>query len=160
MNVRKKWFGGRGTGRAQGDSTADPIGTCRRSPDGEWLAIMWPSRPSPYIWAVTDYVGSVGFEPADRVAHWPIVGAAPGSPAAGMSLTPHPAPPRVEENRLTVTSAPPPEDGAVCANTQCQHAYAEHRGGISRTKCVHAGDDRPCLCPRFYVEARGVGALL
>lgn len=152
MGKGKKWFGGRGTGRTQGDPTADAIGTVRRSPDGEWLAIMWPSRPSPYTWAVTDYVGSTGYEAPDRIAHWPLVGAVPCSPAAGMSLMPHPAPPRMEQNRLTVTSAPPPEDGALCKN--CQHPYADHRGGLAHTKCVQVGDTPPCICPRFYVDTK------
>lgn len=152
MVGRKKWFGGRGDGRKHGDASADAIGTTRRSPDGEWLAIMWPSRPHPYCWAVTDYVGAVGFEPPDRVAHWPIVGAVPFSPAAGMNLTPHPAPPRIEKNRMMVTSAPAPDDGALCAN--CQHPYAAHKGGLSNTKCVHRGDQPFCLCPRFYVDAK------
>lgn len=150
-----KWFGGRGTGRKQGDPTADAIGTVRRSPDGEWLAIMWPSRPSPYLWAITDYVGSAGYETPDRIAHWPIAGAVPFSPAAGMSLMPHPAPPRVEQGRVVVTSAPPPEDGTLCANTQCGHPYAEHTKGISRTKCSNGGHGGAfCACPRFYVDQR------
>lgn len=87
--ARAKWFGGKGTGKPQGDATTDPIGTVRQAPDGEWIAIMWPSRPSPHVWAVTDYAGSVGYEKPERVAHWPIVGAVPCSPAAGMELKPH-----------------------------------------------------------------------
>lgn len=144
-----KWFGGRGTGRTQGDPTADLIGTVRRSPDGEWLAIMWPSRPHPYLWAVTDYVGSAGYETPERIGHWPIAGAVPFSPAAGMSLMPHPAPPRVDKDRVAVSS-PPPEDGALCANAQCGHAYSGHGGGISRARCSEKG----CQCPRFYVDQR------
>jgi hypothetical protein len=149
MGLGKKWFGGKGNGQNFGDATSDPIGTCRRSPDGEWMAIMWPSRPSPYSWAVTDYVGSTGFETPKRVAHWPIVGAAPGSPAAGRNLTPHPAPPRVER-RQTVTNAPTPDDDALCANRGCGHAYADHRGGLTRTRCVQP--PRLCLCQRFHVD--------
>jgi hypothetical protein len=92
--MSKKWFGGKGTGRPEGNAANDPIGTVRRAPDGEWIAIMWPSRPHPSTWAVTDYHGSVGYERPERIAHWPIVGAVPCSPAAGMALNPHkPDPP-------------------------------------------------------------------
>ena len=147
--MKSKWFGGRGDGRKYGDATADAIGTVRRSPDGEWIAIMWPSRPHPYTWAVSDYVGAAGYEPPDRVAHWPIVGAVPFSPAAGMSLTPHPAPPRRERKPKMVAGIVPADD-AVCANTQCRHRYAEHRGGISGSRCVT--DPAQCTCPHFYVE--------
>lgn len=84
MSERKPQFGG--PGRKQGDSTADPMGTVRRSPDGYWLAIMWPSPPSADSWHVIDYYGSGGYERPERVAHWPVIGSVPGSPAAGMSL--------------------------------------------------------------------------
>lgn len=143
--VGRKPFGGKG--RKQGDSTSDPIGTCRRSPDGEWMAIMWPSRPSPYMWAVTDYVGSAGYETPERVAHWPIVGAAPGSPAAGMSLTPHPAPPRPESERKRLEGI---DEDAECFNPQCGHKAKDHRGGIAMARCV--ADPATCSCPHFYVR--------
>jgi len=101
--VSKKWFGGKGTGRPEGDAANDPIGTVRQAPDGQWIAIMWPSRPSPHTWAVTDYIGSVGYEKPERIAHWPIVGAVPCSPAAGMELVPHPQdpPPRRHVNIIS-----------------------------------------------------------
>lgn len=89
MTRTPKWFGGKGGGIRLGDSATDPIGTVRRAPNDEWIAIMWPSRPSLHTWAVTDYVGPVGYETPDRVAHWPIVGAVPSSPAAGTPLKPH-----------------------------------------------------------------------
>lgn len=90
MSIRKQQFGG--GGRKQGNSAADPMGTVRRSPDGYWLAIMWPSPPHPASWHVIDYYGSAGYERPERVAHWPVIGAVPGSPAAGMELRrPEPA---------------------------------------------------------------------
>lgn len=97
-----KWFGGEGTGQPQGDATSDPIGTVRRAPDGRWIAIMWPSRPHPAPWAVTDHAGSVGYEKPERIAHWPIVGAVPFTPAAGMKLKPHPQKRNAKQRGLTV----------------------------------------------------------
>jgi hypothetical protein len=64
----------------------DQIGTARRSPNGTRLAILWPSPPHPARWMVTDRWGSTGYETDDAVADWPIVGAVPCSPAAGMDL--------------------------------------------------------------------------
>ncbi|MBP2331256.1 hypothetical protein JOF56_011641 [Kibdelosporangium banguiense] len=90
MTARKpKWFGGKGTRQPIGDASNDPIGTVRRSPDGRWIAIMWPSRPHPSTWAITDYAGAAGYEKPERIAHWPIVGSVPCSPAAGMPLNRH-----------------------------------------------------------------------
>lgn len=84
-----KWFGGKGVGQPVGDAANDPIGTVRLAPDGDWLAIMWPSRPHPHTWAVTDYHGAAGYEKPERIAHWPIVGSVPCSPAAGLPLKSH-----------------------------------------------------------------------
>jgi hypothetical protein len=81
---RKKMFGG--NGKPQGDAEQDPIGTVRRSPDGSMLAVKWPSPPSKRSWGVTDWVGSLGYELPERIVHWPIVGAVPFSPAAGVPL--------------------------------------------------------------------------
>lgn len=67
---------------------SDLIGTVRRHPDGTVLAVLWPSPPHPNRWMVTDQWGSLGYERNRAVATWPIVGAVPCSPAAGMSLTP------------------------------------------------------------------------
>lgn len=83
MVKRKPMFGG--NGKPQGDAI-DPHGTVRRSPDKTMLAIAWPSPPSPALWWVSDAFGSLGYELPLRVAHWPIVGAVPCSPAAGMEL--------------------------------------------------------------------------
>lgn len=85
MSTRQ--FGG--NGQIQGDSAKDKMGTVRRSPDGSFLAVMWPSPPHPKSWHVIDRHGSVGYEKPDRVTHWPIIGAVPGSPAAGMELSEH-----------------------------------------------------------------------
>jgi hypothetical protein len=84
MAVAKPKFGG--NGRPQGDARNDRMGTVRKSPDGRMLAICWPSPPSPAVWWVTDATGSVGYEKPSRVSHWPVVGAVPCSPAAGMEL--------------------------------------------------------------------------
>lgn len=81
MTDSKKPFGG--SGRKQGDAANDLTGTVRRSPDGTLLAVMWPSPPSPHTWAVMSHYGSDGYEKPERVAHWPVIGAVPGSPAAG-----------------------------------------------------------------------------
>jgi hypothetical protein len=67
---------------------SDLMGTVRRHPDGTVLAVLWPSPPHPARWMVTDEWGSLGYERNRAVATWPIVGAVPFSPAAGMSLTP------------------------------------------------------------------------
>lgn len=77
-------FGGRGL--VQGHPVEDPVGTVRRSPDGLWLAICLPSPPHPARWTVQDRTGAGGHEVDARVAHWPIVGAVPWSPAAGVPL--------------------------------------------------------------------------
>lgn len=82
MSTKK--FGG--PGRSQGNAATDPMGTVRRSPDGVFLAVMWPSPPHPHSWHVIDHCGSVGYEAPGRVTHWPVIGATPGSPAAGMTL--------------------------------------------------------------------------
>lgn len=89
MAERKKPFGGRG--RKQGDPAGDPMGTVRRSPDQTMLAIHWPSPPSAYSWHATDRHGSLGYEKPERIAHWPVTGSVPGTPAAGMELQPHAA---------------------------------------------------------------------
>ncbi len=138
-----------GSGRAQGDPEGDLIGAVRRSPDGHYIAVKWPSPPSKAVWMVSDYVGSTGYEESWRVAHWPVVGAMPFSPAAGMSLVPIPAPPRGGRERTSPTT-PPPDDGALCANPMCTHAYAGHSGGLSGARC----SVKTCGCPRFYVEQR------
>jgi len=82
---RKPPFGG-GPKRPQGNATEDVMGTVRRSPDGSMLAMHWPSRPHPADWMVADRHGSCGYEKLERIAHWPVIGAVPGSPAAGMEL--------------------------------------------------------------------------
>lgn len=132
-------FGGRGP--IQGDASKDPMGMVRKAPNCEYIAIMWPSPPSKAVWWVMDYVGSVGYETPDRVAHWPVIGAVPGTPAAGMGLTPHPAIPR-EEKR------PPVPAAQLCANPDCHHEAGGHTGGISGHRCT----DKGCQCPRFYIE--------
>jgi hypothetical protein len=138
-----------GSGRKQGDPEADLIGTVRRAPNGEYIAIKWPSPPHAACWAVVDYVGSVGYETSATVAHWPVGGAVPYTPAAGMALLPHPAPPRSARARASLAT-PPPEDGAECANSSCSHPYAGHDSGLSGARC----SERGCVCPRFYVEQR------
>lgn len=67
---------------------ADLLGPVRRKPNGLMLAVLWPSPPSPDRWMVTDRWGSCGYETDEAVADWPVVGAVPFSPAAGMSLDP------------------------------------------------------------------------
>ena len=84
MSTKKERFGG--AGRKTGNAATDPLGAVRRSPDGTMIAIMWPFPPHPCMWAVTDYRGSLGYEKPERVAHWPVVGAVPWSPAAGVEL--------------------------------------------------------------------------
>lgn len=74
-----------GNGNRQGDATADPMGTVRRSPSETMLAVLWPSDPHPARWMVSDGQ-SLGYEKPERVAHWPVIGAVPGTPAAGMEL--------------------------------------------------------------------------
>jgi hypothetical protein len=76
------------------DPAADLIGAVRRSPNGTRLAILWPSPPHPARWMVTDRWGSTGYETDESVADWPIVGAVPYSPAAGMELAEIPTPAR------------------------------------------------------------------
>ena len=71
----------------------DLIGSVRRNPAGTMLAVLWPSPPHPSRWMVTDRWGSCGYEPDATVATWPVVGAVPFSPAAGMELN-APAPKR------------------------------------------------------------------
>ena len=70
---------------------SDLIGAVRRSPNGTCLAVLWPSPPHPARWMVTDRWGSTGYETDERVADWPLVGAVPYSPAAGMELAEIPA---------------------------------------------------------------------
>jgi hypothetical protein len=84
MSLRKPMFGG--NGKPQGDAATDLMGTVRKSPDGTMLAICWPSPPVSWTWAVSDCYGAVGYEKPERVQHWPVVGAVPCSPAAGMEL--------------------------------------------------------------------------
>lgn len=64
----------------------DLLGSVRRNPEGTVLAVLWPSPPHPHRWMVTDQWGSCGYESDERVAKWPVVGAVPFSPAAGVSL--------------------------------------------------------------------------
>jgi hypothetical protein len=78
-------FGG-GKGKPQGDVSKDLMGTVRRAPDMTMLAVLWPSDPHPCRWMVTDHAGSLGYEMPERVAHWHVIGAVPGTPAAGMVL--------------------------------------------------------------------------
>lgn len=68
-------------------TSTELLGTVRRSPNGTRLAILWPSPPHPARWMVTDRWGSTGYETDETVAGWPVVGAVPYSPAAGMELT-------------------------------------------------------------------------
>ncbi|MFE1362613.1 hypothetical protein, partial [Streptomyces harbinensis] len=65
----------------------DLLGTVRRSPDGQFLAILWPSARDPYRWITTASWTATGYETDETVATWPVVGAVPGSPAAGQPLT-------------------------------------------------------------------------
>ena len=85
MTARKPKFGG--NGKPQGNAATDILGTVRKSPDGTMLAICWPSPPHPADWLTTDAHGSLGYEKPERIARWPVVGAIPCSPAAGMALT-------------------------------------------------------------------------
>lgn len=62
------------------------LGTVRRKPNGCVLAVLWPSPPSANRWMVTDKWGSCGYETDEAVKDWPVVGAVPFSPAAGMEL--------------------------------------------------------------------------
>lgn len=87
---KKTKFGG--PGRKSGDPVLDLVGAVRRSPDGTMLAIHWPSPPSLHRWAVADHHGSLGYETPDRIAHWPVIGAVPGTPAAGQYLATQPMP--------------------------------------------------------------------
>ncbi|MGW0312075.1 hypothetical protein [Streptomyces flavidovirens] len=64
----------------------DLLGSVRRNPEGTVLAVLWPSPPHPARWMVTDKWGSAGYETDARVASWPVVGAVPFSPAAGVEL--------------------------------------------------------------------------
>jgi hypothetical protein len=64
----------------------DLLGTVRRNLNGTMLAVLWPSPPHPHRWMVTDRWGSCGYESDAKVADWPVVGAVPFSPAAGMEL--------------------------------------------------------------------------
>jgi hypothetical protein len=66
--------------------STDLTGTVRLSPNGRSLAVLWPSPPHANRWIVTDQWGSTGYETDARVADWPVVGAVPYSPAAGMAL--------------------------------------------------------------------------
>jgi hypothetical protein len=75
------------------DPAADLIGAVRRSPNGTRLAVLWPSPPHPARWMVTDRWGSTGYEADAVVADWPVVGAVPCSPAAGMELAEIPTAP-------------------------------------------------------------------
>jgi hypothetical protein len=143
-----------GPGREQGNAETDLIGAVRRSPDGHYIAVKWPSPPHPAVWMVSDYVGSTGYEQSWRIAHWPMVGAMPCSPAAGMALLPLPAPPRGGRERTSPTT-PPPEDDAECGNPVCGHVYAGHSAGLSGARCTVKG----CGCPRFYVVPRVVTTL-
>lgn len=68
------------------DTTADLLGTVRRNPEGTVLAVLWPGPPGYPRWMVTDRWGSCGYETDAAVASWPVVGAVPFSPAAGMEL--------------------------------------------------------------------------
>jgi hypothetical protein len=74
--------------RAAAITAGDLLGTVRRKPNGKVLAVLWPSPPDPARWMVTDQWGSCGYETDEKVADWPVVGAVPYSPAAGMALTP------------------------------------------------------------------------
>ncbi len=68
--------------------TENALGTVRRKPNGRVLAVLWPSPPHPARWMVTDQWGSCGYETDEKVADWPVVGAVPFSPAAGVPLAP------------------------------------------------------------------------
>jgi hypothetical protein len=64
----------------------DLLGTVRRKSNGCILAVLWPSPPHAARWMVTDKWGSCGYETDEVVEDWPVVGAVPFSPAAGMEL--------------------------------------------------------------------------
>ena len=64
----------------------DLLGAVRRKPNGCVLAVLWPSPPHAARWMVTDKWGSCGYESDEAVKDWPVVGAVPFSPAAGMEL--------------------------------------------------------------------------
>ena len=75
------------------DSVSNPAdnltGTVRRNEAGTMLAVLWPSPPHAPRWMVTDLHGSCGYETDDAVSSWPVVGAVPFSPAAGVQLNAH-----------------------------------------------------------------------
>lgn len=81
----------------------DLIGAVRRSPNGTRLAVLWPSPPHPARWMVTDRWGSTGYETDEVVADWPLVGAVPFSPAAGMELAEPQQSPAGKRYRITGT---------------------------------------------------------
>lgn len=83
------------------------LGTVRRKPNGRVIAVLWPSPPHPARWMVTDGWGSCGYETDERVADWPVVGAVPFSPAAGVPLPDPPSKRSVEDVAL------PAETGEV-----------------------------------------------
>lgn len=87
--ARRQAFGGRGPDHGDlehGDPAHDALGTVRRSPHGRWLANLLPSPPHSARWHVQGQHGAGGYETTNRVAHWPVVGAIPWSPAAGVPL--------------------------------------------------------------------------
>ena|SRR5688500_4646371 len=102
--MRKKPFGG--PGPRQGNAHADLMGAVRRSPDETMLAIHWPSLPSEYTWAVTDHAGALGYEKPERIGHWPVIGAVPGTPASGQFLAEEPVTPKRSQRK------PPAEESA------------------------------------------------
>lgn len=104
---KKTKFGG--PGRKVGDVHTDLTGAVRRSPDQTMIAILWPSPPHPAAWAVSDHHGSLGYEKPDRVAHWPVIGAVPGTPAAGQPLATQPMPVHPAPRRRPVVDVQLPE---------------------------------------------------
>lgn len=140
---RRNAFGGRGP--RQGDAWTDPMGTVRRSPDGRWLAILLPSPPHPARWHVQDHHGSGGYERCERVAHWPIVGAVPWSPAAGVPLDGSvPTPPtmtRVTEPQLVRPEPEPASPPPVLVDALIE-AQREAGSGMAEAERAAAAEER------------------
>lgn len=133
----------------------DLIGAVRRSPNGTRLAILWPSPPHPARWMVTDRWGSTGYEADVVVADWPVVGAVPFSPAAGMELV-EPKP-HVVGKRYRITRAHLEEVADVYTKARSNgqgptRAVADHFGVAHSTAAKWVGQARTeDLLPRWTV---------
>lgn len=107
----------------------------RGSPDGTMVAVHWPSPPSRLSWALLGRVGPLGFETPERVAHWPVMGAMPGTPAAGAKLRRAPLLAAFEPSAAPSSRPQAPEPPAETC--ECVEGEPEHRRGGTPT-CVRA----------------------